>query len=143
MLAHPLTRQQVFLPPHTECLTPGTPKQFHYGAMVNPEGHVENYWIDSQNRRVIGFTQGVYLDTGKCPTGSSGVDGTCVCPASANSPPFADDPVTSRLDREYWAPGPNVRNDLTEQARYLAAQRRPLRLGDKQPNLDGFYAASY
>jgi hypothetical protein len=111
--------------------------------MVNPKGHVENYWIDTLNHRVNGFHQGVYVDMEKCPSGSSGVDGSCVCPGSANSPPFADDPVSNRLEREFWAPGPNIRNDLTEQARYLAAQRRPLRLGDRQPNLDGYYMASY
>jgi hypothetical protein len=138
-----MTRQQVFLPPHTTCQQPGTQRQLTYGAGVNPQGRVENYVIDSQYHRVHGFFEGTFPTTAKCAAGSAGIDGTCVCPASANSAPFADNPLTPHVMKEYFSITGPVRNDLTPEARYLVAQRRPQPLGNRQPNLDGFYSAAY
>lgn len=136
------TRQQMFLPPQMTCTQGGVQKQFIYATGVNPRGRVQNYAFDTQNHRTHAFQEGFYPDTPKCCAGSSGIDGTCVCPASANSMPFQDDPVIARVDKSFFSPTAPVRNDLTPEARYLIAQRRPLPLGNKQPNFDGWYAAA-
>ena len=137
--AHAQIPQQVFLPPNgPDCRS--TPAGLGVATTVNPQGKVANYWIDNKNHSVVQFDQGVFQTVDSCSAGVVGVDGTCICPGSANTPPFSSTGLSGADMKHFFAPPAPARMSLTPEARYLAAQRRPIAFAAKP--LDGYYQSS-